>query len=201
MNLQDALEARIQLARDHDRLVRSQIVYEAITLESVVDRIIATHFCSDESKHPAFFSFIFRDGEISFSNKIRILKKILGASYPSLAKISSALAKKLDSMRDLRNKFAHSELVLPSGDEPSNLDIKLKYYRNGHLEVESLSEADITRQINDCRLWHVTLELIAVFVKQVARGEQSQADKAVEELWTLVQPDSNARRRAKGPGA
>jgi len=103
----------VQVILEYDRLFRSHVLYEAIDLESRVDKMIAWYFSPDESRHALMFSFVFREGEIGFSTKIQILRKLLRKAYPDLQQAFGWFPKALDQLRVLRNKFAHSAVVLP----------------------------------------------------------------------------------------
>ena len=98
--------------------------------ESIIEQIIATHFCSDQAKQLSFMSLIFKDGEITLSTKIRMLRKLLRQCYPDLYGEVSPLIRRLDKTRELRNKFAHSELVF-EGQE-----VMLRYYKDGRIVTE-----------------------------------------------------------------
>ena len=98
--------ANVQIVLAYDRLFRSQVLYEAIALEAVLDRIIAWHFCPDQTKHGLLFTLIFREGEIGLGKKIRMVAKLLRHSYSDLKDTFGFVIKRLDVLRKLRNKFA-----------------------------------------------------------------------------------------------
>jgi hypothetical protein len=160
----------IQLVLDYDRLFRSQVLYEGIALESAVDQVIAWHYCSEPYKHASLFSFVFRDGEITFGKKIRILSSIMKESYPELAETFSSLRKQLDRLRVMRNKFAHSELVLPENppDPKSAAGVTLRYYEKGKEKEAFVPKADIDRLVDDCRQLHLAALMLCEILKRRA---------------------------------
>ena len=59
---------------DLDQKIRSRIIFNAIMVENEVERIIATHFCREESQEQLFISLLFSGGFIPFSQKTIIFK-------------------------------------------------------------------------------------------------------------------------------
>ena len=178
----------IEIVLGYDRAFRSQIIYEAIALESLLDGIIAWHFCSDATKHPLLFTLIFKEGEISFGKKIRMLSKLLKQCYPDLKPTFGALPKRLNALRELRNRFAHSEVVLP--DEPPPPDsaagVTLRYFRDGALVDEFIQKTRIDAIVADCMYLHVMALALQTMIKGRATGErredQEQGLMAVAEV-------------------
>src|SRR5438874_133177 len=64
-NESDHLRAELEILWGRDRLMRSQIIYETIDLESAVERIITFHFCPATEKQDLFVSLMFENGQIS----------------------------------------------------------------------------------------------------------------------------------------
>lgn len=139
----------IQVILEYDRLFRSHLLYEAIALENLVDKMIAWYFSAEESKHALMFSLVFREGEIGFSVKIQILRKLLKKAYRDLQPAFGYLPKALDELRVLRNKFAHSEVVLPDDPpEAGSADgVTLRYLRDGTKVEEFIPRAVVDRQM------------------------------------------------------
>jgi hypothetical protein len=129
-----------------DRMVRSHVIYEAIALEGVVEQIITTHFCQEELRDYGFSRYCF-EGEISFKNKIRILRTLLKTCYPDIRERVPLLPGKLDRIRQLRNKFAHSALSLKENRlaEEDRLGVFLLAINHGEetqefISIESINE-------------------------------------------------------------
>jgi hypothetical protein len=106
------LRAGAEMTLVYDQHIRSQVMYNAIYLEGLLGQIIAWHFCPNEEKHLWFNYLILQRGEISFSKRISILKEILQQFYPDIYADTKGVIGCLDKIRDIRNKFAHAELVL-----------------------------------------------------------------------------------------
>ena len=186
----------VQSALQLDRLVRSYTLHQAISIEWVIDNIIATHFCHKKEEYPLFFSLIFREGEITFSAKIKILKKLLKLKYPDINKQFPKLIKRLDVFRDVRNKFAHSGIVLPTEALPDQVinGITLKYYKDG---VETREE--ITREKAEHynqEGWELSQELIVILalVTQEISGnapEESEQTVEIETAQQVILPDDS----------
>jgi hypothetical protein len=185
-------EFQERLARNFeiDRLVRSHIIYEAISLESMVDQIIAWHFCPDETKHLWFQSLLFRVGEVPFSNKIRILKKLLRECYPDIWESVPGLTNKLDDIRDLRNKFAHSELVLDEDKvrEADDRGVFLRSVQDGKIVEEFISKEMADKVVKDNTHFHVLMVCVLGEVQNRAQGKEEAGAllKLIEQLREKV---------------
>lgn len=136
---QDEIEAITAEAYQYDQEIRSRVIYNAIAIESDIEQIIAWHFCHDEGKHILFISLMFNDGQITFSQKIVILKKLLRDSYPDIYLQFSGIFSQLNKIRELRNKLAHTKLRIPfeyfhpmrkTPDRPQK-GLYLEYYKDG----------------------------------------------------------------------
>ena len=142
----------IQRILAYDRLFRSQLLYQAISLEGVVDEIIAWHFCPDPMKHGLFMALLFREGEIGFAKKIRILRRLHRASYPDLDEPFKFLLKRLELLRELRNKFAHSRLVMPDEAPPADKaeGVRLGYLKaSGEWVEEYVARSTVDQQVKE----------------------------------------------------
>lgn len=145
----DAYRRHVELSFDYDRMFRSQIIYEATALEGQLENIIACHFCSDEDKHLSFIAFLFNRAEVPFSKKIEIVEAILNEHYADLLKDLPGLINKLNSVRNLRNKFAHSELVLSEErlkEVPKGLYLR-RINRDGKVIEDFIKSEDADKNI------------------------------------------------------
>ena len=95
-----------ELAKD----IRGSILEQAIWIERLIENIIAWHFCPEEDKRYQFFSLVINGTDITFSSKIKILKKLLELYYPDLSQKYPKVTKELNKVRDFRNKIAHAML-------------------------------------------------------------------------------------------
>src|SRR5690349_12029835 len=84
-----------------DQRLRSRIIYNAILVENVIERIIVTHFCREADQQALFASLIFREGQVTFSRKIIILEKLLKSAYPDLHTQCKWIIKKIDQIREI----------------------------------------------------------------------------------------------------
>ncbi|MGE0864516.1 MAG: hypothetical protein AB7P34_11500 [Vicinamibacterales bacterium] len=168
----DETPRHISIAIMYDRAIRSQILFEAIALESVLDSIIAWLFCADEGKHPLLFSLIFGDGQISFSKKIVILRKLIRQIYPDLNNEFGWLPNRLDRIRMLRNKFAHAEGVLPDNPPPPERrsGATLRYFKDGKRIEEFISKDYVDDVIAESRYLQITATMLQVVVSDRATG-------------------------------
>src|SRR3954451_17302344 len=106
----DSPEARdIRFIYELAKNIRAPFIEQAISIERVIDDIIARHFCSDLELQQQFFSIILAD-RMSFSEKIDILETILRVSYYALFQRHRELKQKLTQIRQFRNRLVHSLL-------------------------------------------------------------------------------------------
>lgn len=185
----------IQIILEYDRLFRSHLLYEAIELEGRLDKIIAWHFCSDEAKHGLLFSLVFREGEIGFSAKIQVLRKLLKNAYPDLKDAFGYMASALHRLRALRNKFAHSQVVLPN--DPQAVEeatgVTLKYFKDGREVEEFVSREAVDRQMEECKYLGVVAVILELLIEKRSCGtaspEEEERFKALATaLRSKVQP-------------
>jgi len=184
----------IEFILTYDRYFRSQILYEAIALEASVDRIIARHFCPDEAKHGELVSFVFQEGEIGFNKKIRIVENLLKHSYPELKQAFGFLPKRLHALRELRNQFAHSEVVLPESPPPPEKaeGITLRHIKNGRVIDEFVSRDKVDALVNESNYIHLAAILLEMLIrkrvtKQLAEFDQEDIIRLVEAVRDSVQ--------------
>jgi hypothetical protein len=111
--MEDKLQKKyVQMLFEHDRVIRSHAIYESTAIESLIENIVAWHFCPDAEKHLPFIGLMFVTAEATFSKKIEILIKILQNSYADILDDLPGLENQLNSVRKFRNKCAHNELIL-----------------------------------------------------------------------------------------
>jgi hypothetical protein len=169
------IQAGIEMTLVYDRHIRSQVMYNAIYLEGLVGQIIAWHFCPNEEKHLWFNSLIFQRGEISFSKRIIILKEILQQFYPDIYAETKGVIDRLDKIRDIRNKFAHAELVLEEdkllankGQPPDG--IYLRTIKKGKAEDHFYREQDMHEHLKLANNVGLIVQYILADVKNRVTG-------------------------------
>ncbi len=191
----DEFQQGLEKLFDIDRLVRSHVIYEAISVESIIDRIISWHFCPDETKHLWFQSLLFREGEVGSSKKIRMLKKLLPDCYPDIFEKVPGLINKLDDIRGIRNKFAHSELVLDE-DKVKKADGKgvfLRSVKDGKIVEEFISVETAEKIVNDNSYFKFLMVIIWMEIQNRAQGKNDETLVKVIEQITKAIPEVLAR--------
>lgn len=190
----DVFQKHLRRTLEYDRLVRSELLHKAIVIDGVIAKIIAWHFCHNENDHPLFFS-VFDIGELSFSKKIRMLNKLLKFYYSDLHEKYSEELKKLDKFRELRNKFAHSELVLPTEPLPEILPdkIELRYLKDGKNVTESITIEDANKKVKEAfELW-LRLLIIECGVSNQVTGRRDE--KMQEAIKAMAEQNSNEQEQ------
>jgi hypothetical protein len=175
------LKKHIELIQHYDRIFRSQVLWEAISLEESLATIIAKHFCSSDEKHELFFALIFQEGQISFAAKIKIFRKMLKICYPTWKPILDPWITRLDSIRDIRNKFAHGRLVLPNA-APTGLaaalsseGVTLERFSGGKRVQEFIPETYIRSLVSDAKHLGIVGLLIQFLIDNRAQNPPSQS--------------------------
>jgi hypothetical protein len=179
------LQAGMKLTFLYDQNTRTQIIYNAIHLEGLVEEIIAWHFCPNEEKHLWYKSLIFKTGELSFSKKITILKGILQQFYPDIYAATLGLIKRLNDIREMRNDFAHSELVIEEGKLLENSGkppegIYLRSIKKGKVREIFYSQADMDERIKLARE-------VALFVQYVYAEIKNRVTGGTENLTPMLE--------------
>jgi len=125
-----------------DEKTRGAYLFQAIWIDTLLNQIIACHFCSTDYKKQGMLTGLILN-ELTFSSKIRYFLRIL-ESYPEIASKHPNIKKKLENVREFRNKVAHSKLDT-SGEFLSKKTnyIRLIYFKNG-----KRAHYNITEQLN-----------------------------------------------------
>jgi hypothetical protein len=173
--IEDQLQKKyVQMLFEHDRVIRSHAIYEATAIESLIENIVAWHFCSEAEKHLLFTGLMFVTAEVAFSKKIQILMKILQDSYADILNDIPGLENDLDSLRRFRNKFAHNELILDDEKLKAMKDgIWLRSInRDGKLVEEFISREDTDKRIRAAQRLRWYVFYIWLEVEHRVKGEQ-----------------------------
>lgn len=173
--IEDNLQKKyIQSLFDHDRVIRSHVIYEATAIEGMVENIVAWHFCPDAEKHLLFTGLMFVTAEVAFSKKTAILMKVLKNSYADILDDLPGLENDLDSVRRFRNKFAHKELVLDEDKLNARKDgIWLRSInRDGKLVEEFMSREETDKRVRAAQRLHWYVFYIWLEVQRRAQGQQ-----------------------------
>ncbi len=130
-----------------DIKLRGKFLFHVTGLETIIDDVIATHFLSDdEDKHSFFTSLILH--EIDLHAKIRVLLEIL-KKYPELQLELKSLEKKLEKIKKLRNRFAHSYWYSHNDFLKKNpIDkIRLEIHKKGKKEFIEITKKELEDEI------------------------------------------------------
>jgi hypothetical protein len=90
--------------------IRAPFLELAISIEKVIEDIIAQHFCPEENRRILFFSLVINGTDLTFSSKIRILERLLELCYPDIIKKYPKLIDEIQKVRRFRNRIAHAML-------------------------------------------------------------------------------------------
>jgi hypothetical protein len=182
---QELLEAIM----NRDRYYRSQIIYLETTINTQISECIAWHFCQDEKKHLAFMALLFNRGEIPFSKKIDIFEFILKKDYPDLYAECKGFISKLNALRRIRNKFAHSSLVLDDLIKLHKQKVENGIYirtldREGNKKDEFFSEDDLKARTDEYTdLMFELIKLTWEFERRAKGKEPRSLAQAWESLF------------------
>ena len=161
---------------EYDRRARGEIIYVAVVIEHQIERIIANHFNAKEKW--LFVSLIFGEGQITFSQKLIMLKKLFKEHYPDL--IFPGMFNHLDKLRQLRNKLAHSRVghSIPYDMEWDKDQIDslpegtvLEYQKVGYLVHEDLPKTVVEETLRTADHYEKLLTLIELEVETRMKGE------------------------------
>ena len=95
------IQAGLALTSLFDQKARTQIIHHGIYLEGLIGDIIACHYGPKEEKHA-----------LTFFKRISSLDKLLKQFYPDIYAATPGLIPGLHNIREVRNDFAHGELIL-----------------------------------------------------------------------------------------
>jgi len=131
------------LTERYTHLTSSEIIQRAVLVEQALENLVASHFIgANFDQYLAFRSLMFRDGRVDFTDKIKMVKKLLKTEYPLIYEQVSPLFNKLDKTRELRNKFAHSKILSPRYDEK---DLYMESYKDGKV-IKELIDSEENKQ-------------------------------------------------------
>lgn len=185
LSVTDKFQRSVDKRLEHNRSTRSEVISIVIQIESHIEQTIAWHFCSDEKKHAAFISFLFMDGQITFSQKITILKKIMRSFYNDINSQISSIYNQLDKIRELRNKFAHSQLEIPYPEwitetrtkealKPLAEGIDFTYFKDGRMVNEFLPLEKIKESIGKA---YVLNQVVYRLSEEIRKRSQGYTDE------------------------
>jgi hypothetical protein len=162
----------------YDQEARGKIIYAAVRVESVIEQIIAEHFC-DKKDQAMFISLLFIVGQITFSQKLIILKKLFKEYYPDLLTTFPKIFSRLDKLRELRNKLAHSKIGysfpnLEDLDTAMQEDVKgttLEYFKDGEVIHELISCEQVDTTLDEARAYSDILTFIEMEIRNRSKNK------------------------------
>ena len=170
----------VELLFDHDRVVRSHIIYEATTIDGLIADIIACHFCPDQEKHLSFKGLILNTA-VSFRRKIEILSKLLKSYYSDILEDIPGLIKNLESLCSDRNDFAHKELILDEDklkEMPEGIGLR-SIDRNGEVVERFISSDEADKLVRSAQTLKWYVFYIWLELQRRAKGETSNQFTAI----------------------
>jgi hypothetical protein len=181
-NEDEQLYEMFQRREKFDQEARGKIIYAAVRVESVIEQIIAEHFC-DEKDKAMFISLMFIVGQVTFSQKLIILKKLFKEFYPDLLKLFPKMFNRLEKLRELRNKLAHSRIGYSfytdreerrrSFNEKSVPGTTLEYYKDGYVVHEDISRGQIEETLAEANAYQDILGYIEMEIKNRAKNKNN----------------------------
>jgi len=121
---------QVEFALKLDEKTRGSYLFQAIWIDTLLKQIIAQHFCpNDYKKQGMLIGTILND--LTLNLKIKHFLRILEL-YPKIKSKHLKIKKKLENVRELRNKFAHSQLDTSAEFLSKKADyIRLIEYKDG----------------------------------------------------------------------
>jgi hypothetical protein len=182
------MEMHLKLTFDYDKLIRSRVIQAAIAVEKELEGIITWHFCPDKAKHLSFMSLFFQEGQISFSMKTEIAKKMLKKEYPEIFKEIKSIFTQIENLRTLRNKVAHCELVIPEKPIPIEKQggIEIAFYKNGQNKTEFVEIKMVTKLCENSDLYALILTTVKMGIEDKVAPGPIQTD-VLADIKVLVE--------------
>ena len=118
-------KSETKIIRAHNEKVkryRELFIESSTRLEIQIEWLISSYFSRDKKEYAVFNEMFFSDEiQLSFHDKIQMLKILLNVAFPDLKKIKPNIITQLNQIRKLRNRFAHSANVMPRDNKISHL--------------------------------------------------------------------------------
>jgi uncharacterized Fe-S cluster-containing protein len=145
-----------------DHQIRAPFIVDAIIIDGLVSDIIASHFCDDTSNREELFSLVLNGGEISFSQKIGMLSRIMKKHYPNMLRQAPKLIDTLEKIRKFRNRMAHA-MYDSSPDyvrKSRKNEIQLVFFEGGMKKTQVVTKTESRIRSDQC--FAVILDLVNV---------------------------------------
>jgi len=141
-DLTNKIARKIQEKKD----IIAYLLETVIDLEYRIDMLLEVYFIKEPSKRAEFRKFLLEKEFFTFGNKINLLRK-LNFKEKKYSGFNSDIYKKLDKIREIRNKIAHS---------PKHYDEDKKCWRIKDIFFDEKFKKEIERDYLDVLMVIVT---------------------------------------------
>lgn len=133
-----------------DRHIRGSYILQTNWIENLITESIAYHFChNDAERRNLMISLVLKS--VNFSSKINMYLNLIELEYPKANVKLKEFGKRLEVIRNLRNRFAHA--VIDTSDEFLKKEqtdrIRLEYYKDGKKEFQEITVSEINVMLGD----------------------------------------------------
>ena len=120
-------------------------------LETMLSEIITKYFCNNDQRKGLFFTEIANGQAMSFSIKINILSKIIKKDYRDILLKYPDIIKRLNVIRDFRNKLAHAAVDLSEDalEKDGRFGVGFITFKNGKRHIKHVSLEDSINNYHD----------------------------------------------------
>lgn len=125
---------------------RGTILEHCVQIDQVCTSIISSYFVKHHYDQIFFSQIVLNDNEVTFSQRINIVEKLLKHRFQEFEKKHPELIKKMNRIRKLRNRLVHT---LSSLDDINSIksimksQVLLEYYEDGKIKHHSVSAKEM----------------------------------------------------------
>lgn len=161
------LKEHLQFTFDFDQDTRGSYLYQTAEIESLVEQIIAYHYCSEDlKKMNSFLSLVL--SQLNFNSKIKIFLKIL-EKYIEFKDEYPIIKTSLPNIQSFRNKLAHSRLDTSyEFIQRRQRKIRLISQRDEKIQLLEITEKLVKQKNKEIATLHMKLNKIA---NKISKGE------------------------------
>ncbi len=118
-----------------------EIISRTVNLERIIDTMIASYFCHDDTKRDELLKLVLCTERITFESKRQVLKWIFETYDNSIIKAYPTLFKDLQNIGEYRNVLAHNHLDTTQFiTDNIARKTKVNKYKNKKIEFEITDE-------------------------------------------------------------
>lgn len=151
----------------HDiMLLRGKFIDLTIDIESILDDILAIHFCQPK-RHNEFKQQVLE--EMMFSRKIELFKTTIKDKYP---KIFEQHQSHIDfkKLKDTRNKFAHNRFSFHTSKNGKTDRTKLTFHKTS--DTSSSDTIELVEYEQKFEFFKQQLSVLSEILHKLSGGEQ-----------------------------